>query len=109
MRRGDVWTAAGGHDYASKPRPVVIVQDDRFGDTASITICGFTTNPVEAPLVRPLIEPSVTNGLAEPSRLMADKITTVPKTKLGSRIGALEEADRIRLDRAMLIFLGLTG
>jgi mRNA interferase MazF len=43
MRRGVAWTVAGGKDYAGKPQPVVILQDDRFDATASITICAFTT------------------------------------------------------------------
>ena len=54
MRRGEVWTAAGGKDYAGKPRPVVIVQSDAFDATESVTVCGLTTNPTEAPLARPL-------------------------------------------------------
>jgi PemK-like, MazF-like toxin of type II toxin-antitoxin system len=44
MKRGDVWTVAGGKDYAGKPRPVVIVQDDSFDATDSITICALTTD-----------------------------------------------------------------
>lgn len=31
-----------------QPRPVVIVQDDRFDATASLTVCPLTTNPVDA-------------------------------------------------------------
>ncbi len=50
MRRGDIHTVAGGKDYAGKPRPAVIVQDDSFDATESITICAFTTDPTEAPL-----------------------------------------------------------
>jgi mRNA interferase MazF len=50
MRRGEIWTVSGGKDYAGKPRPVVIVQDDAFDETDSITICAFTTDPTEAPL-----------------------------------------------------------
>ena len=53
MRRGEIWTVAGGIDYAGKPRPAVILQDDRFDATASITICAFTTDPADAPLFRP--------------------------------------------------------
>ena len=40
---------------------------------------------------------------------MVDKITTVPKSKLGARIGRLADQDMMRLNRAMLIFLGLAG
>ena len=109
MKRGNIWTMAGGPDYAGKPRPVVILQDDRFDATNSITVCALTTNPAEAPLFRLAIEPSATNGLREPSRLMVDKITTVPKDKLGRQIGRLGEEDMLRLNRAMMVFLGLAG
>lgn len=52
MRRGEVWTVSGGRDYAGKPRPVVIVQDDSFDATDSITVCAFSTDPTDAPLFR---------------------------------------------------------
>jgi mRNA interferase MazF len=109
MRRGEIWTAAGGRDYAGKPRPVVIVQDDRFDATDSITVCAFTTDPTEAPLFRLPVAPNERNGLRSACRLMVDKITTVAKTKLGSRVGGLDDEDMLRLNRAMLVFLGLAG
>jgi len=109
MRRGEVWTAAGGPGYAGKPRPVVIVQDDRFDATASVTVCGFTTDPSDAPLFRLPIEPNAENGLAVPSRLMVDKITTVTRANLGRCIGRLADAELLRLNRAMVVFLGLAG
>jgi mRNA interferase MazF len=107
MRRGEVWTVSGGKDYAGKPRPVVIVQDDSFDATDSITICAFTTDPTEAPLFRLAVEPSERNGLRSRSRLMVDKITTVPKSKVGERIGRLEDEDVVRLNQAVMVFLGL--
>jgi mRNA interferase MazF len=109
MRRGEVWTAAGGSDYAGKPRSIVIVQDDLFGDTNSVTVCAFTTDPTEAPLFRIEIAPNSTNGLALVSRLMADKVTTMPRSKLGQRIGQLGPSDMARLNQAMMVFLGLAG
>jgi mRNA interferase MazF len=109
VKRGEVWTAAGGADSAGKPRPVVIVQDDRFDATTSITICAFTSDPTDAPLLRLAVEPNQANGLRTTSRLMVDKITTIPKAKLGNRIGKLADADMVRLNRAMMIFLGLAG
>jgi mRNA interferase MazF len=109
MKRGEIWTIAGGKDYAGKPRPAVILQDDRFDATASITICAFTTDPTEAPLLRLLVEPNADNGLRAPCRIMVDKITTVPKAKVGSRIGHLGDEDVLRLKRAVLVFLGLAG
>lgn len=106
VRRAEVWTVSGGPDYAGKPRPAVIVQDDRF-DTDSVTVCPFTTDPTDAPLLRPEIEPSPENGLNEASRLMVDKLTTVSRAKLGDRAGVLALADMIRLNRAIIVFLGL--
>jgi len=107
MRRGEVWTAAGGKDYAGKPRPVVIVQDDNFDATNSITICAFTTDDTEAPLFRLPIAATAQNGLRADCRLMVDKITTVPKTKVGERLGRLADEDLVRLNQAILVFLGL--
>jgi mRNA interferase MazF len=107
MKRGEVWTVSGGGRYAGKPRPAVIVQEDRFDSTSSITLCAFTTDPTEAPLLRMLIEPTDRNGLSSASRLMVDKVTTVPKTRLGKRIGKLNDEDVVRLNRALTVFLGL--
>ena len=109
MRRGEIWTVAGGRDYAGKARPVVILQDDRFDATASITICPFTTDPIDAPLFRLPVVPNEENGLRGLCRLMVDKITTVPKTKIGSRIGRLDDKDVVQLNRAIIVFLGLAG
>ena len=109
MKRGEVWTIAGGGDYAGKPRPAVILQDDRFDSTRSITLCAFTSDPTEAPLFRLAIERTAGNGLRAPSRLMVDKITTVSKAKLGSQLGRLDDEDMVRVNRAIMVFLGLAG
>jgi mRNA interferase MazF len=107
MRRGDVWTVAGGKDYAGKARPVVILQDDSFDGTESITVCAFTTDNTDAPLFRLPVEPNERNGLRIPCRLMVDKVTTVPKSKIGAHIGRLDDEDVLRLNQAALVFLGL--
>ncbi|MBX3517494.1 MAG: type II toxin-antitoxin system PemK/MazF family toxin [Rhodospirillales bacterium] len=106
MRRGEVWTVSGG-GYTGKPRPAVIIQDDRFDATPSVTICAFTSDPTDAPLFRLPIDSSDRNGLRSISRLMVDKITTVARDKLGERIGRLDDDDMVRLNRAILVFLGL--
>jgi len=107
MKRGEVWTVSGGTAYSGKPRPAVIVQEDRFTETNSITLCVFTTDPTDAPLLRMLVEPTDHNGLKSASRLMIDKITTVPKARLGKRLGRLNDEDIVRLNRALTVFLGL--
>lgn len=72
-----------------------------------MTVCPFTTDPTEAPLFRLSIEPSPTNGLREASRLMVDELTTVRRSRLGDRLGVLDDADIVRLNRAMVVFLGI--
>ena len=107
MRRGDIWTVPSGKDYAGKPRPVVIVQEDSFDATDSIIICAFTTDETDAPLFRLLVEPNEQNGLQSSCRMMVDKITTVAKSKVGNQVGRLDDEDILRLNQAVMVFLGL--
>jgi mRNA interferase MazF len=106
MNRGEVWTVSSG-GYAGKPRPAVIAQDGRFDATSSVTVCVFTTDTTEAPLFRLPVTPSEINGLRAESRLMVDKLTTASKENIGERIGSLDNEDVTRMNRAILVFLGL--
>ena len=74
---------------------------------SSITICAFTTDTTEAPLFRLLVEPNERNGLRTACRLMADKMSTVPRSKVGARAGRLDDEDIVRLNQAVPVFLGL--
>ena len=107
MIRGEIWTVLGGADYAGKPRPVVILQSNSFEGLGSVTVCPFTTDPTEAPLLRLVITPADANGLREVSRVMIDNITTVPKSKLGAQVGRMADEDMLRLNRGVVVFLGL--
>ena len=89
MQRGEVWTLSGG-GYVGKPRPAVIVQDDRFDATSSVTVCAFTADATDAPLFRLATEPD-----------------GHPKTRLGECVGRLSAPDVVRLNRAIAVFLGL--
>jgi mRNA interferase MazF len=109
IRRGVIWTVSGGYGYGGKPRPAVIVQDDTFDETQSIVICSFTTNDTAAPLYRPELEPNQRNGLRASRRIMVDKIASVPKARLGACIGRLDDQDLLRLNRAIVVFLGLAA
>ncbi len=98
---------AGGSGYASKPRPVVIVQDDAFAARDSIVVCLITTDTTDLPVFRVWVEPTAENGLKATSRLMVDKVTIVSRNRLGQKIGRLNDDDVIRLNRSLLVFLGL--
>jgi mRNA interferase MazF len=109
VTRAEIWTEAAGSGCIGQPRPVAIVQDDRFDGTDSVTVVAFTTDATSAPLIRLAVEPDDTNGLHGPCSLMVDKITTVPRAKLGQRLGHLSDDDMVRLARSLMVFLGLAG
>jgi mRNA interferase MazF len=109
VKRGEIWTAADGPDYAGKPRPVLILQEDSFYATGSVTICGLTTHGPSVDLIRPEILPTAENNLREVSHVMVDKITTVSRTKLGERIGRLKRSDLPSINKAIALFLGLAS
>lgn len=107
MNRGDICIEAARGADTSKPRPVVIVQDDRVEDTASVTVCPLTTSRLDAPLIRLDIEPGASPGVDQPSQIMIDKMATIPRANVRNRLGRLDDGDRVPLDRALLVFLGL--
>ena len=107
MRRGEIYTAAARGAYIGKPRPVAIVQDDRFDATASVTVCPMTASPIEAPLIRIDVQPSALNGLDRLSFLMVDKVTTMQRSNLQDHLGRLSEQDLVQLNRSLLVFFGL--
>ena len=109
MKRGEIWTAAGGSPYSSKPRPAVILQNDRFAGTESVTVCPLTSVRIEGHLFRIPVFPDGANGLPSPSWLAADKILTIPKTKLGTFIGRIDADTLAEPSRAITIFLYLGG
>lgn len=109
MKRGEIWTAAGGSNYAGKPRPWVVVQADLFEIESSIILCGFTSEPGNHARLRPQIDPTPTNGLRESSRVMVDKIMALPRNLIDKHVGNLSPADMERVDRALRLVLGLAG
>jgi mRNA interferase MazF len=108
MRRGEIWTVAGGAAYTGKPRPAVIIQDDRFDANDSIVVCPLTTDPTSAPIFRLPIPSNTRTGLRAPSRLMVDKLTAVARKRLGSRLGTLSPDELKTLNRSVFVFLGLS-
>lgn len=105
--RGDVWTWAGKGEYA-KPRPVLVVQSDRF-PTDSVIVVLLTSDLTDAPLLRVRIAPSETNGLDRVSDVMVEKITVTDRARLHTRIGTLDETDMVKINRALVTVLGIAA
>ena len=105
VRRGDLVTVAVAGDFG-KPRPALVIQSDQFDTTATVTVLLVSSTLVEAPLIRLTMEPSASNGLRERSQVMVDKAMTVKRAKLGSRLGRLDDAALVVVNRALALFLG---
>ena len=106
LRRGDIVTVALQGEQG-KPRPALVIQPDRFGDLASVTVLPLTGTLVDAPAVRIGIDPDARNGLTKRSQAMVDKVQTPPRSKIGSVIGHLDPSTLEAVGRALAIFLGL--
>ena len=106
MKRGEIWTLQD-KNYASKARPVVIIQSDKHNEFDSVILCLFTTYESNEINTRVHIRPSSQNGLLKDSYVMTDKIVTVNKTLLGSAIGQLSKEEMEAISEQLKAVLDL--
>lgn len=106
MKRGEIWVLRDD-GYASKPRPVVVIQSDEITQFQSVVLCLLTSFDSTNMPTRVQIEPSIENGLSKTSWVMTDKITTVPKEMLHKKIGSLRTEELHAINRQLAIVLGL--
>lgn len=104
--RGDLVTIVLSGDYG-KPRPALIIQANAFAELPSATVLLLTSELHDWPLFRITIEAEVDNGLEKRSQIMIDKAATVPRGKIGQRIGRVDTATLRAVDTALAKFLGL--
>lgn len=107
MKRGDIVMAAPPGNYG-KPRPVLVVQADAYRALPSVTVLPLTSHLECAPLIRLAIEPSAENGLQKPSQVMIDKAVTLPRSRVGQRIGQADPGTLQAVNVALARFLGLS-
>lgn len=107
MNRGELWTVAGGV-YAAKPRAALVIQDDLFSATESVVVIPLTAVATAEPTIARVAVPTGV-GIAQPSFLMVDKVTTVRRSNLGPRIGSLPPTLMADIERSLMVFLGLAS
>jgi mRNA interferase MazF len=107
IARGDLVSAVLAGDYG-KPRPVLIVQGDAFSSLRSLTVLPLTSDLQPSSLLRIRVEPSSSNGLLKRSDIMVDKTQTVTRSKIGHRIGSLDQGTMRSASIALANFLGLS-
>lgn len=108
VRRGDLVTVVLQGDYR-KPRPALVIQADQFAELGSVVILPITSTLVDAPLLRPTVEPTPENGLRKASQIMLDKPMTVKADKIGAIFGHLNDASMVSVNRSLALVLGLAG
>lgn len=107
MNCGDLVTVAMPGDFG-KPRPALVIQSDAFAATGTVTVLLITSTLVDAPLLRPYLEPSSENGLMKPSQAMIDKIMSVQRSRIGAVFGRLEVDAMTAITRSLTVFLGIS-
>jgi mRNA interferase MazF len=106
VRRGDLVTVAMPGDF-EKPRPALIVQADQFSQTGTVTVLLVSSTLVDAPLIRPTVQPSPTNGLRKPSQVVVDKVMSIKRERLGEPSGRLSDNDLLSVTRSLALFSGI--
>lgn len=105
MRRGDIIRVVAPGDYG-KPRPAVVIQSDQLPPTDSVIVCLMTSDQRPVPFYRLAILPTNANGLAADTDVMVDKVFTVPRSKVGGAIGALDDGQILTLTRMLAVAMG---
>ncbi|MDQ6433407.1 type II toxin-antitoxin system PemK/MazF family toxin [Mesorhizobium sp. LHD-90] len=107
MKRGDIVIVSLPGDYG-KPRPAVVLQNDRLeGRLESYIIALMTTFDEGARLLRVDVAPSAENGLKQVSKIMVDKLYAIPEHRMHQHIGKLDRDSLRRIDRALMMILDL--
>ena len=104
-KRGDLVTVSLPGDYG-KPRPALVIQNDLLNELDSLVLCPVSSDLRTADF-RVTVEPSAANGLRQTSQVMVDKLSTLPRSKVGETFGRLEVEKMRAVDRAMMLVIGV--
>jgi mRNA interferase MazF len=85
----------------------VIVQADIFGTLPSVLVCPITDVEIDAPLLRIRLDPSDTLPLAKSMWIMAELLTAIPRSMIGTVIGHIAPDQQRQLDRALIVVTGI--
>jgi mRNA interferase MazF len=109
--RGDVVLirSSGSEPYQAVGRPAVVVQSEAIDAEAydSIVVCLLTGSSTRGGVCRIELPASSETGLAKPSEIMAEKLTAIPRARVGEVIGRADAATMRELERALLLLLDL--
>lgn len=90
-----------------RPRSALVIQSDKFIETATVTVLLVSSTLVDAPLMRITVEPNELNNLKKTSQIMIDKAMTVRKEKLGAVFGIAGDKIMLEVGRCLAVFWGI--
>ena len=111
IKRGGIYLAAldpvVGREIA-KTRPVVVVSNDKNNEfSGTITILPITSKNLKKIYPFEVILSKGTGNLPKNSKLKADQIRTLDKSRIVKFIGTLEKQEVDQIDKAIKIHLAL--
>ena len=113
VKRGDIYYADLRPVVGSEQggiRPVLIVQND-IGNKFSPTViaAAITSQTGKTPLPTHIRVDAKDSGLLKDSVVLLEQVRTLDKRRLRTRMGALDEKDMARIDRAIFVSFGLSA
>lgn len=113
IKRGDLFYAALDETYVGSEqtgvRPVVIVQNDIGNEYSPTVIVAPITSKVNSKAIIPthVYIKGYKNRLKQNSLILTEQIRAIDKTRLKYYIGALDTGELRKVDKALIISLGI--
>ncbi|HEV8524256.1 MAG TPA: type II toxin-antitoxin system PemK/MazF family toxin [Terriglobales bacterium] len=110
-KRGDVYLVSFDPTLGAeirKTRPAVIIQNDVANHFSPLTIVAAISSKFDEPLypTEALVRAGEA-GLRSDSVVLLNQIRTIDKSRLARHLGSLRAATLLKVDRALLLSLGL--
>jgi len=112
IKRGEIYLAAldpvVGKEI-SKTRPVVVVSNDKNNEfSGTVTILPVTSKNISRVYPFEVFLPEGSGNLPKDSKVKADQIRTLDKTRLVKQIGKLGQKEIGEIDKAIRVHLWLS-
>ena len=109
IRRGEIYLAAldpvVGKEI-SKTRPVVVISNDKNNEfSATVTVLPLSSRNLERIYPFEVFLPEGAGNLPKNSKVKADQIRTLDKSRLLTLVGSLEREDIAQIEKALRIHL----
>jgi len=111
IRRGEVYVAAldpvVGREI-SKTRPVLVVSNDLNNQfSGTVTILPITSMTLDKIYPFEVLLPKGCGGLPKDSKVKADQVRTLDKTRLAKLLGKVDQKQIAAINKAIMLHLGL--